>query len=180
MQDIELDDMDPSILTSGMPENQGNPTRCGNDNHSQGRLFTIQAAISDINQETTSPHKQETSPSIDHVMIDESQIIQETNSENNMNASGMPENQQNPIGCVPGINMVLKTIQKYMKNTMISLLIVTCLLPANLLLIYGFITNSGCENPTVRAFSEICEYGWYLFNMLLPFLIKLKLDRLSE
>ena len=163
----------------------------GRDTPPQGR----QAAISEQNHEAPREFIEEdlvildmeldnidTSPSMDNVIIESSQI-QETNSENSMNASGMPRNQQYPIECVPlptGINIILKTIQKYMKNTMISLLMVTSLLPANLLSIYGFITNSGCENPTVRAVAEISEYGYYMLHLFLPYLIKLKLDRLSE
>ena len=116
---------------------------------------------------------------MDQVMIDESQIQeQETNSENS-------ENHQNQIGCVPlpsasGIHMILKTIQKYLKNTVISLLIVTSLLPPDLLFIYGFLTNSGCEDPTIRDWAEISEYCYYMLHICLPFLIKLRLARLSE
>ena len=182
MQDIELDNIDPSPSTSGMPENQRYTIRCDDDKPSEGQLFTIQAAISDLNQDSTRQNKQETSPSTDHVMIDESQIIQETNSENNMN-SGTPENQRNSIGCVPlpsGINMILKTIQKYMKNTMISLLILTLALPWCLTSFYGFITNSGCEDPTIKVMVDISEFCWLMLIILLPIMIKLKLDRLSQ
>ena len=102
--------------------------------------------------------------------------------DNNVNAIGMSENQQNPTGCVPGMNMniILETIQKYMKNTMISLLILTTTLPLNLVSVYGFITNIGCENHTIKAIVEISEFGLYLWFFVLPLLIKLKLDRLSE
>ena len=93
------------------------------------------------------------------------------------------EDQQNQIGCVPvplpGLNMIMKTIQKYMKNTLISLLILTSQLPWCLTAWYWFFTNSGCENPAIRAMAEVAEYFWYLFTILTPLLIKLKLDRLS-
>ena len=84
------------------------------------------------------------------------------------------------IGCIPGIDMIMMSIQKYMKNTMISLLILTFLLPWYLLLLYAFITNSGCENPTIEFIAELSEYDWFILTILLPLLIKLKLDRLSE
>ena len=158
-----------------MPEYQ--QKGIGRDSDKQGLLFTLQEAISDFDQETTR-HNEETSAPMDQVMIDESQIQeQETNSENNMNQ----QNQQN--GCVPlpsGIHMILKTIQKYLKNTVISLLIASGLLNIDLLYIYGFITNSGCEDPTIRAWAEISEYCYYMLHICLPFLIKLRLDRLSE
>ena len=199
VQDIELDNTDTSpsmdnrmidesqiqetasetdINVSDRPENQRKGIGHECNKPSQGLLFTFQEVISDLDQETTR-HNEETSPSLDQVMIDESQIQeQDTNSEN-------LENQQNQIGCVPlpsasGIHMILKTIQKYLKNTVISLLIVTSLLPTDLLFIYGFLTNSGCEDPTIRDWAEISEYCYYMLHICLPFLIKLRLDRLSE
>ena len=113
-------------------------------------------------------------------MIDEISRVQRTNPENKMSAIGNLENQQNSTGCVPGINMILETIQKYMKNTMISLLILTTTLPLNLVSVYGFFTNTGCENHNIKAIVEISEFGLYLWFFVLPLLIKLKLDRLSE
>ena len=93
------------------------------------------------------------------------------------------EDQQNQIGCVPvplpGLNMIMKTIQKYMKNTLISLLILTSQLPWCLTSWYWFFTDSGCEIPAIKAMLEVAEYFWYLFIILTPLLIKLKLDRLS-
>ena len=183
IQDIELDesqeketDSESNINVSDMPENQRKGIGHEGNKPSQGLLFNFQEVISDLDQETTR-HNEETSPSsLDQVMNDESQIQeQETNSENS-------ENQQNQIGCVPlpsGMNMILKTIQKYLKNTAISLLIVTCLIPEDLLFIYGFIKNSGCEDPIIRTLAEISEYGFFMY-IILPFLIKLRLDRLSE
>ena len=73
----------------------------------QGRLFTIQAAISELNKATPRQIIEEDLlvqdielddiDTMDNRMTDESQI-QETNSENNINVSGMPEYQQKGIG----------------------------------------------------------------------------------
>ena len=177
---------------------------------SQERLFTVQAMIAELHQETprgiveedlmiqdielnslkispftdtmnisetkipqnqeTTRQRMESSPSKDHVMM----------IDQNMNSNTLSEVQQVPFGCATGINLIMKTIQKYMKNTMINLLILTCLLPWYSTELYGFITNSGCENPTIKSMTEMSEYGWYIVTILLPILIKLKLDRLSE
>ena len=91
----------------------------------------------------------------------------------------MTENQ--PIPCLPGVGLMIQTLNKYLKNTLMSLLILSSQLPWYLTVLYGIITNSGCENPTFRFMSEIGEYYYVLmFSILLPFLIKLKLDRLSS
>ena len=142
------------------------------DTPSQGRLFTIQSVISEPNQVTP----RET--------VEEDLVIQDIELANTMTSSSMDHAVIDERGCVPmpipGIIVIMKTIQKYMKNTMISLLILTCLLPWYLTGLYGFITNSGCEDPKVKVMAEISEYGWIMLNIFLPLLIKLKLDRLSE
>ena len=180
IEDVEFSDIEISsnsennIKACALSEIQ--PT----DTPSQGTMISVKA-LTNFNQETPRQSIVNSTSTMDHaVMIDETNQVQRTNQENNMYVSGMSENQQNPIGCVPGMNMILKTIKKYMKNTMISLLILTTAIPLKLTLVYGFITNSGCENHTVKAMIEMSECGWYLFNTLLPLLIKLKLDRLSE
>ena len=170
---IKKTNLENNLNACAMPEIQ--PT----DTPSQGIMISVKA----LTNFTKTPRQSTvTSQSeMDHaVMIDEISQVQRTNPENNMNAIGMSENHQNPKECVPGMNMILKTIQKYMKNTMISLLILTTRLPLNSVIVYAFITNSGCGNHTVEAIIEMSECGWYLLNILLPLFIKLKLDRLSE
>ena len=192
IEDIEFVDKETSSTNQVMIEKKTNsetdPNACsmseikGTDTPSQGTIISVKA----LTNLTETPRQSiATSPStMDHdvVMIDEISQVKRTNPENNMRAIGMSENQQNPTGCVPGMNMniILETIQKYMKNTMISLLILTTTLPLNLVSVYGFITNIGCENHTIKAIVEISEFGLYLWFFVLPLLIKLKLDRLSE
>ena len=162
-----------------------------NNTPPQGRLFTIQAMICELNQERPRAiieedlviqdielNSMEVSPAMDNLMSNEIIQLQETNSVNIMNLNASV--QQDPIGCVPGIDMIMKTIQKYMKNTMMSLLVVTFLLPWYLTLMYGFILNSGCEDPTIKFIAEMNEYTLYIVIIFLPLVIKLKLDRLSE
>ena len=89
----------------------------------------------------------------------------------------MTENQQNDIQWLPGI---MKTLNKYLKNALISLLIVTSLIPLNLPTLYAFLTNSGCENSTLTALTEFSYFVWFSLYTLFPILIKFKLDRLSQ
>ena len=83
--------------------------------------------------------------------------------------------------CLPGIGLIIQTLNKYFKNTLMSLLMLSYLLPTILTLLYGRITKSGCENPTFRFMIEINEYFLvFIADIFLPYLIKLKLDRLSN
>ena len=86
---------------------------------------------------------------------------------------------QNDIQCLPGIG-VIQTINKYLKNALISLLILISHLPWNLTALYGFKTNSGCENPTFRVMADLSFSFYCCVFLCLPLLIKIKLDRLSE
>ena len=96
----------------------------------------------------------------------------ELNTENRLT-----ENQKNDIQWLPGI---MKTLNKYLKNALISLLIVTSLIPLNLPTLYAFLTNSGCENSTLTALTEFSYFVWFSLYTLFPILIKFKLDRLSQ
>ena len=192
IEDIEFVDMETSSTNQVIIDeikktnSENNLNACAmseiqrTDTPSQETMISVKA-LTNFNHETPKQSIVTSLSTMDHaVMIDETSQVQRTNPENNMNSSGMSENQQNPTGCVAGMNMILKTIQKYMKNTMISLLILSTTLPLKSASVYGFITNSGCENHTIKAIIEISELGWYLLNILLPLLIKLKLDRLSS
>ena len=136
-----------------------------------GRLFTIQAVISELDQKT--PRQ----------IIEDDLVIQDI--ENRDSNIAMDNVTIVEMGCVPhvplpGIDMIMKTIHKYLKNTMISLLILTSLLPSFSTGLYGFITNLGCEDPTIKTMAEMSEYGCYVLTIFLPVFIKLKLDRLNE
>lgn len=95
--------------------------------------------------------------------------------------SNLTDNQQNCIQCLqgPGIS-ILYTLKKYMKNTLISLVILTIELPWYFTSLYGFLTDSGCENQTFSIMLEICMYYVIGVAIFLPYLIKIRLDRLSE
>ena len=150
------------------------------DTPSQGRLFIIQEVISKINQEAPRETIEEdiVIQDIELVNMDNSASTGQLQEINDINS--LTRNQQNRIGCVPlpGINMIMKTMQKYMKNTIISFLILTSQLPWFSTAWYGFITSSGCEDPTIKEMAGLGDYGWYLLTILMPLLIKLKLDRL--
>ena len=88
-------------------------------------------------------------------------------------------NQQIGIQCLPGIS-ILQKLNNYLKNSFISLLILSIELPLNFTTLYGFITGSGCENKTLILMYEISYVYAFSFYFFLPYCIKNKLDRLSE
>ena len=164
-----------------------------------GKLFTIQRAFSELhkgleeNQEThegnleddivvedvelvTTETPQNSSDQVSiGVMISEISQLPNTNLENTWN--DQIDNQQIP--CIE-IGLIIQTLNKYFKNTLMSVLILSSELPWYLTSMYGFITISGCENPTFMLMSEISYYSFIVFDICLPLLIKLKLDRLSQ
>ena len=157
------------------------------DTPSEGRLFSIQSMMYELNQVTPREiveedlviQDMENSSSIDHGIQDIEPAITETSSSMDNVMFDEMGRVPKPLQ-IPGIDLIMKTIQKYMKNTMISLLILTSLFPWYSTSLYGFLTNSGCEDPVIRIMAEFCEYGWYMLTICLPLLIKFKLDRLSE
>ena len=157
----------------------------------EGTLLTMQTVNSEHNRE--SEENQETPSRIveNDIVVDDIEFVDEGSPSSSDQVSigcmvheisQVDGNQQNQINCLPGIGMMqlIQTLNKYFKNTLMSLLILTSQLPWYSTAMYGFITNSGCENPTFRLMSEISEYSIIMFNIILPVLIKLKLDRLSK
>ena len=165
-------------------------------NASQGELFTVQRTMSDLreldeNQETHAGNVE------DDIVVEDIELVRiETPTENSSEQVSLgvmiheigetniedifndpTENQQ--IQCLPGAGLMMQTLNKYFKNTLLSLLILLAQLPWYSTALYGFITNSGCEDPTFRLMMEICQYFTAVFDIFLPFLIKFKLDRLS-
>ena len=143
----------------------------------EGRLFSVQAVISELNQ--VSPRIEE-----DLVIQDIEDDIDNMSEFSDNQHNNKDINQPNQPGCLPillpGINIIMKTIEKYMKNTMISLAILTSQLLFGLPAWYGFLTSSGCEDPNIKFMTEMSEYGWYMLFILMPLLVELKLERLSE
>ena len=164
-----------------------------------GELFAVQRAISELhrgfeeNQEThegnveddivvedvelvtTETHQNSSEQVSIGVMIGEISQLPNTTSENTWN--DQTYNQQIP--CLE-IGLMIQTLNKYFKNTLMSVLILSSELPWYLTAMYGLITNSGCENPTFMLMSEISYYSFIVSDICLPILIKLKLDRLSQ
>ena len=164
-----------------------------------GELFAVQRAISELhrgfeeNQEThegnveddivvedvelvtTETHQNSSEQVSIGVMIGEISQLPNTTSENTWN--DQTDNQQIP--CLE-IGLMIQTLNKYFKNTLMSVLILSSELPWYLTAMYGLITNSGCENPTFMLMSEISYYSFIVSDICLPILIKLKLDRLSQ
>ena len=121
----------------------------------------------------------EATTSLDQLSI--SEMIQQMSQSQELNEleNNSTENPMNIGQCLPGI-CIMQTINKYLKNTLISLLILQGEFSWYVSNLYGFFTDSGCENPTLRIMSTFSFYNTWIFYLLLPFLIKIKLDRLSE
>ena len=117
--------------------------------------------------------------SLDQLSI--SEMIQEMSQSQELNEleNYSTKDTMNNVQCLPGISIV-QTINKYFKNALISLLILACEFPWYVSNLYGFFTDSGCENSTLRSMSTLSFYCMWIFYLVLPFLIKIKLDRLSE
>ena len=100
-----------------------------------------------------------------------------SNLENSRNGMIMTRKEQHINQCLPGIN-VMDSINKYLKNALLSLLFLIAQLPWSVTALIGFITNAECDS--FRVVSEICFYSFISSLTCLPFLIKIKLDRLSQ
>ena len=145
-----------------------------NDTPSQDRLFSIQALPSELNR--TSEENRE-SPVLENV--EDGKVLKDVkHSPLNKFNSENGENLQNSFQSLTGTSLIHK-VNKYLKNTLISLLILMSQLSFNLTAVYGLITNSGCQNPAFRVMSEVCNFVQLIFFISLPFFIKIKLDRLS-
>ena len=167
-------------------------------NASQGELFTVQRAINELQRGSEGNQLAPAENLEDDIVVEDIELVrietpqhsseqvsigmmigeisQLQNTESNWN--DRTENQQSQ--CLPGMGVMMQILNKYFKNTLLSLLILTSELPWYVTVMYGFITNSGCENPTFMLMSEISFFGIIVFNFCSPFLIKLKLDRLSQ
>ena len=164
----------------------------------QGELFTIQRAISEIHKESEEDQENHAGNVEDDIVFEDIELVRiETPpqifsdqvsievmiheiSEADRDNIWNDQTESEQIQCFPGMDMMIQTLNKYFKNTLMSLLILSSELPVNLTIMYGLITNSGCENPTFMLMSEISHYSVFIFDISLPFLIKLKLDRLSQ
>ena len=157
-------------------------------NASQGELFTVQRTMSELgreleeNQDTHSENVEDDEVVEDIELVNSSDqvsfgvMIREISKTNNRNDK--TENEQNQ--CLPGVVPMIQTLNKYLKNTLMSLLILSYHLPWYSTALYGLITNSGCEDSTFGMMVEMSQYFFAVFDFCLPFLIKLKLDRLSK
>ena len=157
---------------------------------SQGELFTVQRAISELNGELEENHETHAGNVEDDIVVEDIELVtiktpQLSSDQVSIGVmigeiSQTGWNDQTKCQCLPGVGVVIQTLNKYFKNTLMSLLILSSELPLYLTAMYGFITNSGCENPTFMLMSEISYYSIFMFDIFWPFLLKLKLDRLSQ
>ena len=145
------------------------------DTPSHDRLFSTQAGPSELNrksQESPEPLVLENDIVLEDI---EDSSLNEINSENGI---GKTENLQSSSQFLTKTSLI-HTVNKYLKNTLISLVILMAQLSYNLTALYAFITKSGCDNPTQRVMSEVSNIVSFILFICLPFLVKNKLDRLS-
>ena len=165
----------------------------------QDRIFTVQARSFELNRESEENHRTSTG----NVEVGQvknrnnlnyyqtppenvEDVIQTPHSMDQLSIRGMiqtmenlTEYQQNEIPCLPGI-AIIQTLNKYLKNCLISLLFLTSEFPWCLTGVYAFISNSGCENTDFKIMAEISFLFQCISYLFLPILIKKKLDRLSK
>ena len=81
----------------------------------------------------------------------------------------------------PPLTSILDILYKYLRVTMLSLCILAVNLPEQILIVINFITSSGCES---KQFVQAVEYIWIpttmMAHLILPHLVKKKLDRFSD
>ena len=165
----------------------------------QDRISTLQARSFELNRESEENHRTSTG----NVEVGQvknrnnlnyyqtppenvEDVIQTPHSMDQLSIRGMiqtmenlTEYQQNEIPCLPGI-AIIQTLNKYLKNCLISLLFLTSEFPWCLTGVYAFISNSGCENTDFKIMAEISFLFQCISYLFLPILIKKKLDRLSK
>ena len=162
----------------------------------QGELFTVQRAISEIRRESEENQETHSGNMEDDIVVEDIELVtletpQHSSGEVSIGVmiseiSQLPKkvesmlNDQTECQCFSGMGVIIKTLNKYFKNTLMSLLILLSELPLYVTAMYGFITNSGCEDPTFMLMSEISYYSIIVVDICLPVMIKLKLDRLSQ
>ena len=129
-----------------------------------------------IQQDDKVVERIETPPSLEQLSI--RAMIRECGQNNELKIQDN-RNQQHSLQWLPGIG-ILQTLNKYLKNSLISLLILTIELPWHFTTLYGIITASGCENPTLILMYKISYVYYFSFYIFLPLCIMIKLDRLSE
>ena len=81
----------------------------------------------------------------------------------------------------PPLTSILDILYKYLRVTLLSLCILAVNLPEQILIIINFITSSGCES---KQFVQAAEYIWIptsmMAQLIVPYLVKKKLDRFSD
>ena len=169
------------------------------DTPSQDRLFTVQATISELNREMDENPETPSQNMENDIVVEDigfNSVLDDQRVDNNLtstdqlsigmlyqeNDQGNANTRNNMTGqhttpCLPGIN-VIASINKYLKNALLSLLFLIAQLPWSVTALIGFITNAECEN--FRVVSEFCFFSFISSLTCLPILIKIKLDRLSE
>lgn len=81
----------------------------------------------------------------------------------------------------PPLTSILDILYKYLRVTLLSLCILAVNLPEQILIVINFNTSSGCES---KQFVQAVEYIWLptsmMAQLIVPYLVKKKLDRFSD
>ena len=76
---------------------------------------------------------------------------------------------------------ILDVLYKYLRVTLLSLCLLAVNLPEHILIIIAFTTNSGCESEQfVQAVDYIYMPNTMIVALIVPYLVKKKMDRFSE
>ena len=76
---------------------------------------------------------------------------------------------------------ILDVLYKYMRVTLLSLCLLAVNLPEHIIIIIAFTTNSGCESEQfVQAVDYIYMPNTMIAALIVPYLVKRKMDRFSE
>ena len=76
---------------------------------------------------------------------------------------------------------VLDVLYKYLRVTLLSLCLLAVNLPEHIIIIIAFTTNSGCESEQfVQAVDYIYMPNTMIVALIVPYLVKRKMDRFSE
>ena len=175
-----------------------------NQDAPQGAIFTVRRTMSEIRQELDENQEAHSRNIEDDIVVEDieqirtetphissyqssiSRVTQEIeHSRNNFVNNWIDQTENHQIPCLPRISTMLETlkvfeVRKYLKNSLISLVIILFSGPHYVTAMYGFVINFECEDSTLRLMSEISLYCITVHDLCLPYLIKLKLDRLSQ
>ena len=119
-----------------------------------------------------------------------SQNVMQEDDISNISLAHFNSNESLDIPCQPPVMIqnlflplysILDVLYKYLRVTLLSLCLLAVNLPEHILIIIAFTTNSGCESEQfVQAVDYIYMPNTMIVALIVPYLVKKKMDRFSE